>query len=294
MMYVIFNHDGSVKKSNINEFIQQGSNNVNEFAIQIEGYDISEYVLSATFTLPNGEHTTIVSNSLTTSEEYPYPARKIVLTNAETSLAGVLKMNIQAVKNSKVLTSYTVYLQINEGTEINAVVLITQQQYENILTMIQESGGTPYTAGDGISISDNNKISVDNTVAKKNEVAETYATKSEVATVKSNIVVLVNTTTYPTLADFLASEGEEGKIYWYPIDTTDLTKGYQTYVWENNAYIFAGNTIIDLTSIIALGVQFLTEAPTSANQNGLKFVVLSSEPSTRYGGYLYIITGSNQ
>lgn len=151
-----------------------------------------------------------------------------------------------------------------------------------------------YTAGSGINIS-SNAISVDtDIIPNKAFVSNNYATKTEVATLKSNIVVLVNTTTYPTLADFLASDGEEGKIYWYPIDTTDLTKGYQTYVWENNAYIFAGNTIIDLTSVIALGIQFTTTAPTAANTNGLKVVVLSSEPQTRYGGYIYIITGNNQ
>lgn len=38
------------------------------------------------------------------------------------------------------------------------------------------------------------------------------------------------------------------------------------------------------------GVSYLTEAPTSNNTDGLKFVVLSSEPATKYEGYLYIIT----
>lgn len=41
------------------------------------------------------------------------------------------------------------------------------------------------------------------------------------------------------------------------------------------------------------GVGYLTTAPSSANTDGdLKFVVLSSEPSTKYSGYLYIITGA--
>ena len=34
----------------------------------------------------------------------------------------------------------------------------------------------------------------------------------------------------------------------------------------------------------------ITTAPSSANSNGLIIVVLSSEPSTKYSGYLYIIT----
>ena len=40
-------------------------------------------------------------------------------------------------------------------------------------------------------------------------------------------------------------------------------------------------------------INYLTSAPTSANTSGrLIFVVLSSEPSTKYDGYLYIITGA--
>lgn len=41
---------------------------------------------------------------------------------------------------------------------------------------------------------------------------------------------------------------------------------------------------------IASGIQYTTTAPTTANTDGLKFVVLSAEPATRYDGYLYIIT----
>lgn len=39
------------------------------------------------------------------------------------------------------------------------------------------------------------------------------------------------------------------------------------------------------------GLNYLTTAPTEANTSGqLKVVVLSSEPATKYDGYLYIIT----
>lgn len=58
----------------------------------------------------------------------------------------------------------------------------------------------------------------------------------------------VDTTSYPTLASFLASTGEEGYIYLYPIDTTDLSKGYYQYIWENNSWQYLGSTEIDLSS----------------------------------------------
>lgn len=37
-------------------------------------------------------------------------------------------------------------------------------------------------------------------------------------------------------------------------------------------------------------MSYLTTAPTADNTDGIKIVVLSSEPATKYNGYLYIIT----
>ena len=80
-------------------------------------------------------------------------------------------------------------------------------------------------------------------------------TKTEVDnivdTIKSGEITLVNTTTYPTLNDFLATTGEEGHIYLYPIDINDLTKGYYRYVWEEISgtyqWVSLGTTEIDLS-----------------------------------------------
>ena len=73
---------------------------------------------------------------------------------------------------------------------------------------------------------------------------------------KENEISLVNTTTYPDLNSFLASTGQEGFIYLYPIDTSDLTKGYYRYVWEkvNGTYqwVSLGTTEIDLSNYVDL------------------------------------------
>lgn len=42
--------------------------------------------------------------------------------------------------------------------------------------------------------------------------------------------------------------------------------------------------------VIASGVDYSTTAPEADNADGLKFVVLSSEPITKYDGYIYFIT----
>ncbi len=47
----------------------------------------------------------------------------------------------------------------------------------------------------------------------------------------------------------------------------------------------------DWVNVVPNGIPYTTTAPSSANNDGtLKIVVLSSEPATKYSGYLYIIT----
>lgn len=58
----------------------------------------------------------------------------------------------------------------------------------------------------------------------------------------------VDTTEYPTLEDFLDSDGEEGYIYLYPIDISDTSKGYYQYIWENNDWVDLGTTVLDLSN----------------------------------------------
>ena len=72
-----------------------------------------------------------------------------------------------------------------------------------------------------------------------------------ISTLKKNSYISVDTTTYQTLADFLASTGEEGYLYLYPVDTSDLTKGYKQYIWEVSdnvgSWLYLGDTNLDLT-----------------------------------------------
>lgn len=74
-----------------------------------------------------------------------------------------------------------------------------------------------------------------------------YYVDKKIADFQENEISVVDITEYPTLDDFLDSIGEEGFIYLYPIDTTDLTKGYYRYVWENNSWLSLGTTEIDLS-----------------------------------------------
>ena len=50
-----------------------------------------------------------------------------------------------------------------------------------------------------------------------------------------------------------------------------------------------GNSVFKVRDGATNGLGYLTTAPTAANTDGIKIVVLSSEPATKYNGYLYII-----
>lgn len=62
------------------------------------------------------------------------------------------------------------------------------------------------------------------------------------------------------------------------VENITITKADKT--WSYNAETIEVNS-----------VKYSTTTPTADNTDGLKIVVLDSEPATKYNGYLYIITG---
>lgn len=70
----------------------------------------------------------------------------------------------------------------------------------------------------------------------------------------------------------------------------------KTSVATQLASIGAVTSVNSATGAVSIGdttgLNYLTTAPTADNTSGLKIVVLSSEPATKYDGYIYIITGA--
>lgn len=84
-----------------------------------------------------------------------------------------------------------------------------------------------------------------------NELVTKAELDSAIDTIKRNAYINVDLIRYPTLDSFLASEGEEGYIYLYPIDTSEsptFASGYYQYIWENNQWQDLGTTQIDLSN----------------------------------------------
>ena len=143
MMYVIYNNDGSIKSKFLNEFVMQGNSYENVLFVAFDGRSADTYTLYAEFKLPNGTTTTVVSGSTPQTRNVTgvgtYTGKSISLSNAETLVAGALQMNIKVLTNDteRVLVSFNTYITVNEtGTQPSDPVIITAQEYQNLLSMI--------------------------------------------------------------------------------------------------------------------------------------------------------------
>lgn len=146
-------------------------------------------------------------------------------------------------------------LPIDANKKVNIANKVTKTDSADKVYGTDGSGNqTTYALDNGTGYSGNvarrdtsNQLHVPQTpTADDHAVSKKYA-DTLVANIKKDSYKEVDTTEYPTLQDFLTSTGEEGYLYLYPIDTTDLTKGYYRYVWEGNAWLDLGTTQIDLS-----------------------------------------------
>ena len=89
------------------------------------------------------------------------------------------------------------------------------------------------------------------TFATREYVGNNFYTQTQVdniiSTLRRNSYRKVDITTYTTLNEFLASSGEEGYVYLYPINTSDLSQGYYQYIWEDDAWMDLGTSNVDLS-----------------------------------------------
>lgn len=133
-MYIIFNKDGSVKETQLNEYVNQRSSGVNFIDVSVDGYDPSEYIADGVFLLPNGDMTreTGVYSDFKDSKG-ARTGYRLTLTDAETEYLGELKLTVNmAFRDGRALYTYRVSIVVNETTEKGGVY-ITYDQYEALL-----------------------------------------------------------------------------------------------------------------------------------------------------------------
>lgn len=135
MQYIIYNIDGSIAEFIAMESIQQGDDGTKKIFASILDTNIGEYTCTAQFELPNGEITEL--SGIADQQEVSGVQRTgytITLTQAETRLAGNLKVNLKLVNlQGGILCSYQGTYKINPTAYSPNDTLISQAQYNSFL-----------------------------------------------------------------------------------------------------------------------------------------------------------------
>lgn len=259
MDYIILNNDGSIANiaglvnPKLKRYIQQGNNGVDKIFI---GWPLglSTDYGQAVFTLPNQLTNTVLGEF---KANYPYEADDpdnppsdydgetcngwvITLTSDQTIYNGGLFVSFRVIRNGIVQVAFPFTLMINEtGVRPDTDSGVTIAQLDSYLLNIQNlvTGAVRQNTDAALSPTSENPV--------QNKVIT-----AAIEAIKRGSYTKVDTTEYPTLEDFLDSEGEEGFLYLYPVDTSDESEGYYQYIWENEQWIPLGTTKIDIANMV--------------------------------------------
>ena len=141
MDYILFNSDGSLAEKHIDQYIQQGSINVNSFFIGFTGALLTD-ILQVVFTLPNGQNTTLASYEYKSQYEYAAGRKEdgwiITLEEEETEYPGLLLTAIRVIRETTALVNYPFYLVVNEtGVSPDVDSGVTLEQLDSYLRLLQ-------------------------------------------------------------------------------------------------------------------------------------------------------------
>lgn len=285
MDFIILKSDGSLQKQSLTRYIQQGSHGVDEIFIGWANATSSQ-TLQAVFTLPNQLTNTELG---VFEEDYEYEPGEtmsgwvITLTENQTRYNGALMVSARVILNGFVQVAYPFALCINEtGVRPETDSGITLAQLDSYLLNIQNlvTGAVRQNTDAALSSTSENPV--------QNKVIT-----SAIDAIKRGSFTLVDTTEYPTLQDFLDTEGEEGYLYLYPVNTSDEDEGYYQYIWENDLWIPLGTTKIDIANMVTTDTnQTITAAKTIKEE--LNFAdktntssTLNSIKTDEYGGMVF-------
>lgn len=179
-----------------------------------------------------------------------------------------------------ILVTYDGYYRITGATvassTINSILATTKHETleenhtANQIYGVDNSGyqanfnvdyGTNY-GGNVVRRNGSSQIYVPTTPTADAHAASKYYVDQVAETIKQNEFEVADYTEYTSLADFMNNyqDAEEGIIYLYPIDTSDLTKGYYQLIWEGNDWIELGTTVIDLSDYYSKSASLVPSA----------------------------------
>lgn len=135
-MYIIYNSDGSIKYKNLYEIVTQGSDNATQLLVAFEDRPTPDYTLTGYVTLPSGEHLAAIVTEEEASiiiEGVEYIGVVISFDETMTSEKGILKLVVVAESETSKLASFVAYININEGLALDAVMMLSTQQFQSFI-----------------------------------------------------------------------------------------------------------------------------------------------------------------
>lgn len=209
---------------------------------------------------PSNSNGTIAGGNGVASATVSTEAREAVQTNdvteTEAGESGVASSHVTTEAREAAVSE-----QENENVNMtNVRAVATGNTNERSLTVAQDYRAGHYErnaeSGRGFERSKGEKnvvntITVDEVkmlIKKYGGNADVY-TREQIdemlATIREGQYVKVDTTEYPTLEDFLASEGEQGTVYLYPVGNEE--NNYYQYIWEVSEWVSLGSTRVDMS-----------------------------------------------
>lgn len=140
-MEIVFRADGSLLFVNINEPINQGSNNVNFVHCAVEGLTPGEdFTVKANFRLPTGQVAQVIGETpdVFSVDGTEYSGYKVPLGSYITAYAGYLVMNLLALRlDNTALATYQVRLNVNK-THVEGSTTITTSELNNLVASLSQ------------------------------------------------------------------------------------------------------------------------------------------------------------
>ena len=139
-MYIIYNADGSIKKINLTDYVQQGNNNVNVIFLAIDGLTNEQWSGTIFCELPNGEIVGPITptNATLSIGDETYNGYNWSLAADVTVLEGLLIFSLQArtLASQQVLFTYKGVIPINPSSAIPNETKITLAQYNALRDLV--------------------------------------------------------------------------------------------------------------------------------------------------------------
>lgn len=137
-MYILYNKDGSIRKINLTDFIQQGNDNVNSIFLVIEDKTAYDWAASVLFELPNGDVEVVTPVAAVQEVEGEEKSGWLVsIPAAVTIYEGNVKFSVSILNlQGQTLFTYQGKLVINPAAIVPDETKITYSQYEALLQYI--------------------------------------------------------------------------------------------------------------------------------------------------------------